>query len=102
MAVIQATFDYISNVACFFEYPKITIRYPVIHLYSEYAVALNNGLNKYMIARGISAEEIVYIHHTNTEARKNELFARVRSGQVRVLIGSTQKWVPEPIVRTNS
>ena len=40
---------------------------------------------------GIPKEEIVYIHEAPTEARKKELFAKVRSGQVRVLIGSTAK-----------
>ena len=44
-----------------------------------------------LIARGIPAEEIAYIHTANTEAQKKELFCKVRSGQVRVLIGSTQK-----------
>ena len=44
-----------------------------------------------LIARGIPAEEIAYIHTANTEAQKKELFGKVRSGQVRVLIGSTQK-----------
>ena len=40
---------------------------------------------------GIPAEEIAFIHDANTEAKKKELFAKVRSGQVRVLMGSTQK-----------
>ena len=44
-----------------------------------------------LIDRGIPAEEIAYIHTANTEAQKKELFGKVRSGQVRVLIGSTQK-----------
>lgn len=37
------------------------------------------------------AEQIAFIHDANTEARKKELFGKVRSGQVRVLMGSTQK-----------
>ena len=40
---------------------------------------------------GIPKEEIAYIHTANSEAQKKELFGKVRSGQVRVLIGSTQK-----------
>lgn len=44
-----------------------------------------------LIERGIPAEEIAFIHDANTEAQKAELFAKVRRGQVRVLIGSTQK-----------
>ncbi len=44
-----------------------------------------------LVAMGIPEEEVVFIHEANTEARKAELFAKVRSGQVRVLLGSTPK-----------
>ena len=44
-----------------------------------------------LIAKGIPAEEIAFIHGANTEVKKKELFGKVRSGQIRVLIGSTQK-----------
>lgn len=44
-----------------------------------------------LIAKGIPAEQIAFIHEADTETRKKELFAKVRKGQVRVLIGSTQK-----------
>ena len=44
-----------------------------------------------LIAKGIPEEQIAYIHSANTEAQKKELFGKVRSGQVRVLLGSTQK-----------
>ncbi len=44
-----------------------------------------------LIAKGIPAEEIAYVHSANTETKKKELFGKVRSGQIRVLIGSTQK-----------
>ena len=44
-----------------------------------------------LVEKGIPMEEIAYIHDANTEAQKKELFARVRSGQVRVLMGSTAK-----------
>lgn len=44
-----------------------------------------------LMERGIPPEEIAFIHDANTEAQKAELFSKVRKGQVRVLIGSTQK-----------
>ena len=50
-----------------------------------------DDLKKKLVAKGIPPEEIAFIHEANTEVRKKELFARVRSGQVRVLIGSTAK-----------
>ena len=50
-----------------------------------------DDLRDKLIAKGVPAEEIAYIHTANSEAQKKELFGKVRSGQVRVLIGSTQK-----------
>lgn len=44
-----------------------------------------------LISRGIPKEEIAFIHDADTEIKKKELFAKVRSGHVRVLIGSTSK-----------
>jgi N12 class adenine-specific DNA methylase len=44
-----------------------------------------------LIERGVPADEIAFIHDANTETRKKELFAKVRKGQVRVLLGSTFK-----------
>ncbi|MDO5397138.1 MAG: SNF2-related protein [bacterium] len=44
-----------------------------------------------LVGRGIPREEIAFIHEANTEVRKKELYAKVRSGQVRVLMGSTFK-----------
>lgn len=44
-----------------------------------------------LLAHGVPAEEIAFIHDADTEAKKKELFAKVRTGQVRVLMGSTQK-----------
>ena len=44
-----------------------------------------------LAARGIPKEEIAFIHEYNTEAKKAELFAKVRAGQVRILMGSTPK-----------
>ena len=50
-----------------------------------------DDLRDKLIAKGIPAEEIAYIHSANTEVQKKELFGKVRSGQIRVLLGSTQK-----------
>ena len=44
-----------------------------------------------LIQSGVPEEEIAFIHDADTEAKKKDLFAKVRSGQVRVLLGSTQK-----------
>lgn len=44
-----------------------------------------------LIEKGIPPEEIAFIHNANTEEKKDKLFAKVRKGEVRVLIGSTQK-----------
>ena len=44
-----------------------------------------------LVASGIPKEEIQFIHDADTEIKKKELFAKVRSGQVRILFGSTQK-----------
>ncbi|MBR3889444.1 DEAD/DEAH box helicase family protein, partial [bacterium] len=50
-----------------------------------------DDLKKKLIERGIPEEEIAFIHDANTDIRKQELFNKVRKGQVRVLMGSTQK-----------
>lgn len=44
-----------------------------------------------LVAKGVPSHEVAFIHEANTEVRKKELFAKVRSGDVRVLIGSTAK-----------
>ena len=44
-----------------------------------------------LIAQGVPPEQIAFIHDANSEAKKKELFGKVRSGQVRVLLGSTAK-----------
>ena len=44
-----------------------------------------------LVERGIPKEQIAFIHEYNTEVRKAELFAKVRAGQVRILMGSTPK-----------
>ncbi|WP_449288669.1 DEAD/DEAH box helicase family protein [Marinicrinis lubricantis] len=48
-------------------------------------------LKRKLMEKGVPAEEIAYIHDANTEVKKKELFAKVRSGQVRILLGSTFK-----------
>ena len=50
-----------------------------------------DDMRKKLIQRGIPAEQVRFIHEANTDAQKKELFAKVRSGEVRVLFGSTQK-----------
>ena len=50
-----------------------------------------DDIREKLVTRGIPKEEIQFIHDANTEARKAELFAKVRSGTVRVLMGSTAK-----------
>lgn len=44
-----------------------------------------------LIVAGVPEQEVAFIHTADTEAKKKELFAKVRSGQVRILMGSTQK-----------
>ena len=50
-----------------------------------------DDLRRKLIRGGIPEEQVAFIHEAGTEAKKKELFAKVRSGQVRVLMGSTQK-----------
>ena len=44
-----------------------------------------------LVARGVPREEVAFIHEYNTETKKADLFAKVRAGQVRILMGSTPK-----------
>ena len=50
-----------------------------------------DDLRQKLIERGVPEGEIAFIHEANTEARKAELFANVRAGKVRILLGSTAK-----------
>ena len=50
-----------------------------------------DDIREKLVDQGIPREQIAFIHEANTETRKKDLFAKVRSGQVRVLMGSTQK-----------
>lgn len=50
-----------------------------------------DDLRDKLIARGVPAREIAFIHDANTDIQKEELFAKVRSGRIRILFGSTAK-----------
>ena len=50
-----------------------------------------NDIRKKLIEKGIPADEVRFIHEADTEVKKQELFKKVRKGEVRVLLGSTQK-----------
>ena len=50
-----------------------------------------NELKKKLVEKGIPQNEIAFIHEADTEAKKKELFGKVRQGEVRILMGSTQK-----------
>ena len=58
---------------------------------SDVPFSVYDDIRGKLVALGIPREQIAYIHEANTEVRKKELFAKVRSGQVRVLMGSTFK-----------
>ena len=57
----------------------------------EPAFTVYEDIRQKLIAQGIPPEQIAFIHDANTEVRKKELFSKVRTGQVRVLMGSTSK-----------
>ena len=50
-----------------------------------------DDIREKLVGKGIPREEVVFIHEAGTEAKKAELFAKVRTGQVRILLGSTPK-----------
>ena len=56
----------------------------------EPAFTVYEDIRQKLISKGVPAEQIAFIHEANTEVRKKELFSKVRTGQVRVLLGSTQ------------
>ena len=69
----------------------------------EPAFTIYEDIRQKLIAQGMPADQIAFIHDANTEVRKKELFAKVRTGQVRVLLGSTAKMgagtnVQDPLV----
>ena len=57
----------------------------------EPAFTVYYDIRQKLIAQGMPADQIAFIHEANTEVRKKELFSKVRTGQVRVLMGSTTK-----------
>jgi len=57
----------------------------------EPVFTIYDDIRQKLIAQGMPADQIAFIHEANTEVRKKELFAKVRTGQVRVLLGSTAK-----------
>ena len=66
-----------------------------------------DDIREKLIRRGVPAEQIRFIHEATTDVQKKELFAKVRSGEVRILLGSTQKMgagtnVRATCCRTNS
>ncbi len=65
----------------------------------EPAFTIYEDIRQKLIAQGMPAEQIAFIHEANTEVRKKELFSKVRTGQVRVLLGSTPRWVQAPMCR---
>jgi N12 class adenine-specific DNA methylase/adenine-specific DNA methylase len=58
---------------------------------AQEAFSVYSDIRDKLIARGVPAGEIAFIHDADTEVKKKELFAKVRAGQVRVLMGSTAK-----------
>jgi len=58
---------------------------------SDGSFNLYDDIRSKLTARGVPKEEIAFIHEADTEVKKKELFAKLRKGQVRVLIGSTSK-----------
>ncbi len=58
---------------------------------SDGSFNLYDDLRGKLVAKGVPKEEIAFIHEADTEQKKKDLFAKVRKGQVRVLIGSTAK-----------
>ena len=59
-----------------------------------------DDIRQKLVARGIPLKQIAFIHEAKTDVQKKELFAKVRTGQVRVLMGSTAKMGLEPMCRT--
>ena len=57
----------------------------------EPAFTIYEDIHQKLIAQGMPAEQIAFIHEAKTEVQKKELFSKVRTGQVRVLLGSTSK-----------
>lgn len=79
-------------------YTKTTDKKSAQLIFCDYSTPKNDGsFNLYddirskLISKGVPKDEIAFIHEADTEIKKKELFAKVRSGTVRVLLGSTSK-----------
>ena len=68
-----------------------TIEYNCLILTMYPLNVVSDDIRDKLIAKGIPAEEIAYIHDAKTEQQKADLFDKVRSGEIRVLLGSTAK-----------
>ena len=67
----------------------------------EKEFSVYDDIREKLLAQGVPESEIAFIHNADTEAKKKELFAKVRTGQVRILLGSTAKMGGrEPMFRT--
>lgn len=80
-----------KSVAGNLDSPELHALESQIDITPEPEFTVYDDIREKLAARGIPREQIAFIHEANTEARKKELFAKVRSGQVRVLMGSTFK-----------
>lgn len=86
----------VDNVYCIWEEHADTKAAQLV--FCDLSTPKNDGtfnvyddMREKLIARGIPAEQIRFIHEATTDAQKKELFGKVRSGEVRVLFGSTPK-----------
>ena len=86
---------YAQLIFCDLSTPKIVGKTTAVDgddmLEAEVFDDVYHDIKRKLVNRGVPEEEIAFIHEANTELRKTELFGKVRSGQVRFLIGSTQK-----------
>ena len=80
-----------KSVAGNLDSPELHAVESQIDITPEPEFTVYDDIREKLVARGIPREQIAFIHEANTEARKKELFAKVHSGQVRVLMGSTFK-----------
>ena len=71
--------------------PMIHAMETAIPLEEKRPFTVYDDIRAKLIAQGIPAEQIAFIHDANTDVKKKELFGKIRSGQVRVLLGSTSK-----------
>lgn len=71
--------------------PELHALEQLTELDDEQEFTVYDDIRDKLVSRGIPREEIAFIHEANTEVRKKDLYAKVRSGQVRVLMGSTFK-----------